>query len=311
MKLKKITAAIILTAVLLISLCSCADREGYMTNNCGKDGVAALISEYPELKNNGFTKKTTYNITPDGFGDVKLFKSSETAYTVALYPGYSYTYVDISGSPGLISASLCDAYGRGEADILFTYCDDATGNSGIGIYDGVLGYSRSVARFDGSVKLYLSREEAREGMPVVYSVLTVTVTEFKNNPADLGCVAVGEAGTVTFGADGPVFNANKGKDVNVVPVKFTDVSRVIISTVSETKTYDDKDDIEAVGKTVQSLDGGEERTAPSGGTTYIIAFVYHDGSVGYVYYNDTGAFKHHGGAWCSAEPGRSILPASE
>ena len=147
-----------------------------MTNNCNKNGVSELLEEYPELSDNGFTKKTTYNITPDGFNGISLFKSSQTAATIALYPGYSYTYVDISSSPGVISAVLCDADGNGVTDdILFTYANEELQMYGIGYHSGSMGESYSVFRAEGDLKLYLTKQEAAEGMPEVFSVLAVSV----------------------------------------------------------------------------------------------------------------------------------------
>lgn len=309
----KLTAVILIAAVSLFVLCSCGeDRSGYMTGNCSRDGVAELIRDNPELAGNGFTKKTTYNVTPDGFGDIKLFKSSETAFTIVQYPGYSYTYVDISGTPGLISAVLCDAYGRGATeDILFTYCDDEMQTYGIGLYDGVLGYSRSVMHGDGTMKLYLRRQLGAEGMPDVYSVLSVSVTAFKNNPADLGCIAISEAGVVTFSEDGPAFSPDSGKTVQIRGFEKNGVTSVIVSTVDKTVTYREQADIDVLTALIPELDGGSACAEPTGGTTYIIAFTYGDGSVAYAYYNDTGAFKFHGGSWQTAAAGARILPGVE
>lgn len=299
MKKIKLTAVLLLTAVLIFSVSSCKpDRSGYMTNNCTKDGVAELLKENPELKENGFTKKTTYNVTPDDFNGISLFKSSETGYTVALYPGYSYTYVDISGTPGLISAVLCDADGNGITDdILFTYADDATDTYGIGCYSGILGYSTSVFRGDGELRLYLSRQQAGENMPDVYSVLAVTVTEFRGNPADLGCVAVGNVGVVTCGGGVPVFSPDSGAKVTVSELKYTDISRIIISTADKNAKYTDEEDITKITDFLKSVNTGEDTADPVSGVTYIIALVYRDGSVSYAYYNDAGTFKLHGGAW--------------
>ena len=299
MKKLKMTAVLMLTAVLVFTVSSCRpDRSGYMTNNCTKDGVSALLSDNPELKENGFTKKTTYNVTPDGFNGISLFKSSETGYTVALYPGYSYTYVDISGTPGMISAVLCDADGNGITDdILFTYADDVTKTYGIGCYSGILGYSASVFRGEGDVRLYLSRQEAGENMPDVFSVLAVTVTEFRGNPADLGCVAVGLAGVVTCGGGVPVFSPDSGAEVRISELRYTDISRVIISTADKNAKYTDGEDIIKITDFLKSVAVSDESAEPTAGTTYIIALVYRDGSVSYAYYNDTGAYKLHGGEW--------------
>lgn len=308
MKMIKITAAVILAAVLIISAASCKrNRSGYMTNNCTKDGVSALIGENPELPNNGFTKKTAYNITPDGFNGIKLFKSSETAYTIALYPGYSYTYVDISNAPGLISAVLCDADGNGVTDdILFTYADDGAGTYGIGVYSGILGYSSSVFRSEGDLRLFLTRQEAKEGMPDVFSVLAVTVTEFNDNPADLGCVALGSVGVVTCGGGVPVFSPDSGAEVRISELKYDNISRIIVSTADRNVKYTDAADIEKLTAFLQSVKTKDTVGDPSSGLTYIIAVVYKDGSVSYAYYNDIGIFKLHGGEWKTVESSQAF-----
>ena len=148
-------------------------------------------------------------------------------------------------------------------------------------------------------------------MPDVYSVLSVSVTAFKNNPADLGCIAISEAGVVTFSEDGPAFSPDSGKTVQIRGFEKNGVTSVIVSTVDKTVTYREQADIDVLTALIPELDGGSACAEPAGGTTYIIAFTYGDGSVAYAYYNDTGAFKFHGGSWQTAAAGARILPGVE
>lgn len=301
MKNKKLTAALLIAAVLLMIFCSCGQsREGYMTNNCTKDGVEAFVRENPELSDKGFTKKTCYNITPDNFGGITMYKSSQTAYTVVQYPGYSYTFIDMSDAPGLINAYLCDFDGNNVSDILYTYSNKTTKEYGIGLYNGVLGYSTSVFSTTGEMCLYLVKQKAEEGMPDVFSVLAVTVEQFDNNPADLGCMAVAEVGVITERDGKPFLSADSGTTVTVVPFTETGVSKVIVSSVPSSaeneKTATDAAEINRIVDFVKNMKTGEEKD-PTTGTTYIIAFIYTDDTVAYAYYNDSGYFKLHGQNW--------------
>ena len=301
MKNKKLTAALLIAAVLLMIFCSCGQsREGYMTNNCTKDGVEAFVNENPELSDKGFTKKKCYNITPDNFGGITMYKSSQTAYTVVQYPGYSYTFIDMSDAPGLINAYLCDFDGNNVSDILYTYSNKTTKEYGIGLYNGVLGYSTSVFSTTGEMCLYLVKQKAEEGMPDVFSVLAVTVEQFDNNPADLGCMAVAEVGVITERDGKPFLSADSGTTVTVVPFTETGVSKVIVSSVPSSaeneKTATDAAEIGRIVDFVKNMKTGEEKD-PTTGTTYIIAFIYTDDTVAYAYYNDSGYFKLHGQNW--------------
>lgn len=295
----KITAAMLVAAVLLAAFCGCGDnRSGYMTNNCTKDGVKELLAESPELKEKGFTEKSCYNITPDGFNGITIYKSSENGHSVIKYPNYSYTYIDESDAPGLISAALCDLEGSGlYDDVLFTYANGTTKEYGIGIYNGVVGYSSSVFKSYGEMYLYLIKQKADEGMPDVYSVLTVTVEKFKNNPADLGCIATGNLGTVSISDKKPVFNIDSGAEVIVNEFSFDGIKKIIVSTVDTKKTYTAETDIKRITDFLSKIDAEQTEEKPSGdGTTYIIAAVYEDGGVSYAYINN-GYFKYHGQTW--------------
>ena len=300
MKIVKLTAAILAAAVLIIGLCSCGEnRSGYMTNNCNKDGVAELLAESPELKENGFTEKTCYNITPDSFNGITLYKSSQNAYTVIKHPGYTYTYLDMSDSPGLVSAVLCDLEGNGlYDDVLYTYSNGTTKEYGVGVYNGVLGYSVPVFKSYGEMYLYLSKQEAKEGMPDVFSVLSVTVTKFNGNPADLGCVAIAAAGVVTISDGTPVFSPDSRADVKISELKYDGINRIIVSTVDKTKTYTESEDILKITDLLKNIKTEDTDDKPSSeGKSYIIAVVYEDGGVSYAYINDGGYFKLHGGEW--------------
>ena len=272
-----------------------------MTNNCTKDGVAGFISENKELSEYGFTEKTCYNITPDNFGGIALYKSSQTAYTVAVYPGYSYTFMDMSSAPGVICARLCDFDGNGVADILYTYSDKSAGKYGIGLYNGVTGVSSSVLSSAGALNLYLVKQQAEEGMPDVFSVLAVTVETFGDNPADLGCVAVADVGTVT-GRDGaPYFSADSKESVNIVEFSETGIKKVIITSVpgsaENEKTLTAEAEIKQISGFIKNIKTTEEKDPDASKTTYIIAFVYDENKVCYAYYNEGGYFKFHGEKW--------------
>lgn len=300
MRIIKITAAILVAAFIIAGLCGCGEkRSDYMTNNCSRDGVKELLQESPELKEQGFTEKTCYNITPDNFGGVKLFKSSQNAHTVIKHPNYTYMDLDRSDKPGVISAVLCDLEGQGRyEDVLFTYANGTTKEYGIGVYNAVYGYSSSVFKSYGEMYLYLVKQQAGEGMPDVFSVLTVTVTEFKNNPADLGCIATGTAGVVTIADKTPVFSPDNQSSVLISELKYTDINRVIVSTVDKTQNYTQKDDIDkiiAFLQGIETIETAESLLADS--VNYIIAIVYEDGSVSYAYINDGGFFKLHGQSW--------------
>ena len=300
MKIIKIIAAILVAALIITGLCCCGEkRSDYMTNNCSRDGVKELLEESPELKDQGFTEKTCYNITPDNFGGVKLFKSSQNAHTIIKHPNYSYMDLDRSDKPGVISAVLCDLEGQGRyEDVLFTYANGTTKEYGIGVYNAIFGYSSSVFKSYGDMYLYLVKQEAEEGMPDVFSVLTVTVTEFKNNPADLGCIATGTAGVVTIADKTPVFNPDNQSSVLISELKYDGISRVILSTVDKTQNYTKTEDIEKITAFLQSIETEEAAGSPSSeSVTYIIAIVYVDGSVSYAYINDGGFFKLHGESW--------------
>ena len=300
MRLIKITAAILVAAFIITELCACGEkRSDYMTGNCTKDGVTELLAESPELKDKGFTDKTCYNITPDGFNGITLFKSSENAHTVIKHPGYTYAELDLSDKPGLISAVLCDLEGNGlYDDVLFTYSNGTTKEYGIGVYNGVFGYSASVFKSYGEMYLYLVKQEAEEGMPDVFSALTVTVTEFKNNPADLGCIATGSAGTVTVTDGTPVFNPDNREDVKISELRFDGINRIIVSTVDKTMTYTESEDISRITGFLKEIETEDTDDKPSSDdTNYIIAVVYEDKSVSYVYLNDGGFFKLHGEEW--------------
>ena len=300
MKFKKTAAAMLVAAVIIISFSACGQsRDGYMLNNCTKDGVKEFLAQNEELAGLGFTEKTCYNVTPDDFNGIKMFKSSQTAYTVVLYPGYSYTYIDISDAPGLISAKLCDLEGSGLTDdILFTYSDKTKNEYGIGIYNGILGYSSSVFRGEGDLCLYLEKQEAAEGMPDVYSVFSAAVTQFKNNPADLGCVITGSVGVITIADGRPVFSIDSGVDVKVREMSYDNIKRFIVSTVDKSKSYTEKADIDAIRDLLTSVQVEDAPTeSPDLGVTYIIAAVYEDDSVAYAYISSNGYYKHHGGEW--------------
>ena len=302
MKKYKIAAVIILTAVLLTVLCACGqDRSGYMTNNCTKDGVSEFVKANKELTEYGFTEKTCYNITPDNFGGIKLYKSSQTAYTVAVYPGYSYTFIDMSSAPGLISAYLCDFDGNGISDILYTFSDKDAGKYGIGVYNGVTGVSSPVLSSAGALNLYLVKQQAEEGMPEVFSVLAVTVETFGNNPADLGCKAVQSVGTVTAKDGKPDFSADSGESVNIVNFSETGIKKVIISSVPASaeneKTLTAEEEIKQISDFVKSIKTTDEAEPDASKTTYVIAFVYENNNVSYAYYNEGGYFKLHGEKW--------------
>ncbi len=301
MRNKKLTAALLIAAVLLMIFCSCKQkRDGYMTNNCTKDGVEAFIKENPNLSSDGFTEKTCYNITPDGFGDIKLFKSSQTAYTAAQYPGYSYTFIDMSDAPGLISAQLCDFDGNNVVDILYTYANKTTKEYGIGLYNGVTGYSSPVFTMTGDLCLYLVKQKAAQGMPDVFSVLAVTVEQFDNNPADLGCVAVAEVGVVTERDGKPYLSADSKTTVNVTSFTEEGILKVMINSVPSSaereKAVVDAAEINKLADFVKNIKTGEEKD-PTSGVTYIITFIYSGDTVAYAYYNDTGYFKLHGQNW--------------
>ncbi|MBO4423847.1 MAG: hypothetical protein J5879_10425 [Clostridia bacterium] len=302
MRILKITAAMLLAAVVVSGLCSCGEsRKDYMTGNCSKNGVSAFIAENPTLSELGFTEKTCYNITPDDFGGITLYKSSQSAYTVVVYPGYSYTFLDLSSAPGVINALTCDPDGNGVADILFTYADTEMNEYGIGLYDGVKGYSSSVFRGDGDLALYLVRQEAEEGMPDVFSVFTVTVTAFGGNCADLGCKAVRSIGTVTSKDGKPVFNIDSGVQIDVVGFRAEGIKKIIVTAVTasseDKKTYEDEADIKKIAEFVKGVQTSEEADPPAEGTTYIIAAVYENNSVSYAYVHDGGYFKLHGQSW--------------
>ena len=300
MRIIKITAAILVAAFVIAGLCGCGEkRSDYMTGNCTKDGVAELLAESPELKDKGFTDKTCYNITPDGFNGITLFKSSENAHTVVKHPGYTYADLDLSDKPGLISAVLCDLEGNGlYDDVLYTYSNGTTKEYGIGVYNGVFGYSASVFKSYVEMYLYLVKQDAEEGMPDVFSVLTVTVTEFKNNPADLGCIATGSAGTVTVTDGTPVFNPDSQSAVTISELKYDGIKRIIVSTVDRTNTYTESGDISRISGFLKDIRTEQTDEKPnSDGTVYIIAVVYEDGSVSYAYLNDGGFFKLHGEDW--------------
>lgn len=300
MKIIKITAAALVAAVIITLLCGCGEkRSDYMTGNCSKDGVPELLAESPELKEKGFTEKTCYNITPDGFNGISLYKSKENAHTVIKHPGYSYAELDLSDKPGLISAVLCDLEGNGlYDDVLFTYSNGTTKEYGIGVYNGVFGISTSVFKSYGEMYLYLVKQQAKDGMPDVFSVLTVTVTEFKNNPADLGCIATGSAGVVTITDGEPVFSPDSQAEVKISELKYDGISRIIVSTVDKTSTYKEAADISRISGFLAGIKTGETEEKPSdNGINYIIAVVYTDGSVSYAYINSDGFYKLHGGEW--------------
>ena len=300
MKIIKITAAMLVAALIIAVFCSCTeDRSGYMLNNCSKDGVKELLEESPELKALGFTEKNCYNITPDGFNGIKLFKSSMNAHTLIKYPDYSYAELDTSDKPGLISAVLCDLNGNGYYDdVLYTYADDTTKEYGIGVYNGVYGSYATVFKSSGSMYLYLVKQESDIGMPDVYSVLSVAVTQFKDNPADLGCAAIGSVGVVTVSDGMPVFSPDNRSDVKISELKFDNISRVIVSTVDKTQNYTEKSDIERITSFLADVKTEKTDAAPSNNSVnYIVAVVYEDGSVSYAYINDGGFFKLHGEEW--------------
>lgn len=300
MKIIKITAAMLVAALIISVLCGCGEkRSDYMNNNCGKDGVKELLQESPELKDQGFTEKTCYNITPDDFGGVKLYKSSENAHTIIKHPNYTYMDLDRSDKPGVISAVLCDLDGQGRyEDVLFTYANGTTKEYGIGVYNAIFGYSSSVFKSYGEMYLYLVKQQAEEGMPDVFSVLTVTVTEFKNNPADLGCIATGTAGVVTIADKTPVFSPDNQSSVLISELKYDGISRIIMSTVDKTENYTQKEDIDKITAFLQNIEVEETAEVPSAeSVNYIFAIVYEDGSVSYAYYNDGGFYKLHGEGW--------------
>lgn len=303
MKILRITAAMLVTAVFLTVLCACGqDRSGYMTNNCKKDGVKEFIAQYPELKEYGFTEKTCYNITPDDFGPIALYKSSETAYTVAVYPGYSYTFIDTSSAPGLISASLCDFDGNGVTDIIYTYSSETEKKYGIGVYSGVTGVSSPVIQSDGSLCPYVVKQRSNDAsLPDVYSILAVTVEAFDNNPADLGCVAVADIGTVTARDGAPYFSMDSGESVEVVGYSEEGIKKVIITSVPSSsehdKTVEDAEEIKQISDFVKGIKTKDEAEPDASKTTFIIAFVYDENKVCYAYYNAGGYFKFHGEKW--------------
>ena len=306
MKFIKTAAVTLIAAVLLLLVCSCGtDKSGYMTNRLTKDGVSEFLQSDPELSKFGFTEKATYNVTPEGFNGITLFKSADTAYTAAVYPGYSYSFLDMSNAPGMISAVTCDADGNGITDILFTYSDKTAHKYGIGVFNGVLGYSSSVFSAEGDLALYLVRQKAEEGEPDIFSVLAVTVTVFNDNPADLGCTAIQNVGTVTLKDNRPVFNADSGEKVNIVDIKYDDIAKIIISSLPNATEHDktvvDKADIGKIADYVKNIKTAEEETPPQTGTTYILAFVYEDGAVAYAYVNENGYFKLHGENWRKAD----------
>lgn len=300
MRIIKITAAIIVAAFVISGLFGCGEkRSDYMTNNCTKDTVTELLAESPELKDKGFTDKSCYNITPDGFNGIKLYKSSENAHTVVKHPGYTYAEIDMSDAPGLVSAVLCDLENNGlYDDVLYTYSNGTTKEYGIGVYNGVFGYSTSVFKSYGEMYLYLVKQKAQDGMPDVFSVLTVTVTEFKNNPADLGCIATGSAGVVTVTDGVPTFNPDSQSNVTISKMKYDGINRIIVSTVDKTKTYNEAPDISRITDFLKGIETENTGDKPSSeNKNYIIAVVYEDGSVSYAYLNDGGFFKLHGEEW--------------
>ena len=300
MKIIRITAAILVAALFIAGFCSCSEnRSGYMTNNCTKDGVSELLAESPELKALGFTEKSCYNITPDDFNGIKLFKSSMNAHTLIKYTNYSCAELDTSDKPGLISAVLCDLNGNGYYDdVLYTYADDTTKEYGIGVYNGVYGSYATVFKSTGEMYLYLVKQEAEDGMPDVYSVLSVAVTQFKDNPADLGCAAIGPVGVVTVSDGIPVFSPDSRSDVKISELKFDGISRIIVSTVDKTENYTKKSDIDRITGFLADIQTEKTAASPSSDSVnYIIAVVYGDGSVSYAYINDGGFFKLHGQEW--------------
>jgi len=313
MKNKKLTAALLIAAVLLIIFCSCKqNREGYMTNNCSKDGVSALVAQYPELNEYGFTEKTCYNITPDNFGGITLYKSSKTAYTVAVYPGYSYTFIDMSNAPGLISAALCDFDGNGITDIIYTYSDRTANKYGIGVYSGVTGVPSPVLESDGALCPYIVKQKSADAsLPDVYSALAVTVEEFDGNPADLGCVAVAEIGTVTARDGKPYFSFDSKESVQTVTFSENGIRKVIIGSVPSSsdneKTVADADEIKRISDFVKGIKTTDEAEPDTSYVTYIIAFVYDENKVCYAYYNEGGYFKFHGEKWRKTD-GKEIAP---
>ena len=226
---------LLLTGIVLISLAACqtnadnSDKSGSnvdnMTTSCTKDSVDEFMSIIGEVELGGLStgmkldEEHCYNVTPLSVAtqtDIKIFKFSDSCFSLALIDGEVYSICESFGGYGFVNAVPWDYDEDGNLDLLVASSwgsglhrsiisvFNTTTKESIVIYDTSTTDNPSVDLFVAAASPSFSSKEPQD-LPIYYQVYSANIEVNGNNLADLSYTATGVIGSVVVENGAPVF----------------------------------------------------------------------------------------------------------